>query len=275
MYSAIKADKSVMKLLNEAGVSDNVIKQNVSFIYDYLDAKVSIKECLKQGECIYENHYHDAELVIKDDFISTIPVVCPVYFKMQQLQSRFIFKDYPADSEKLDVGYLPVRRSFNAFRTEMLFLIEGKREMVYVSAPRNAGVLEEGVAFLMQVLRNDEKCTVGVLDFPKFIRDFPSDIYKNKDIINEYIDKLLTIDYLLIHGIGNEETNALIRETIVFPLIKGRADLRKPTIYLSELSIDELGRLYDPRRQDVRVKQIVSLISNTIDREVFITATKI
>ena len=275
MFAEIKNNQAVMKLLRDAHISDDVIKRNLSFIYDYLDAKRSVAICTKHQKCVNDNQYHDAILQIDGDMISTIPAVCPVYFATQQLMSRFIVKDYPPKSEDIKIGYLPVRRSFNAFRTEMVLFIEGKRGMIYISAPANIGVLEEATAFLMQALHNDTKCTVGVLDFPQFIRDFPSDIYKNKDLINEHIDKLMTIDYLLIHGLGNEETNSLIRETIVFPLIKGRADAKKQTAFLSELSIDELSRLYDARKSDIRVKQIISLITNSIEREVFISATAI
>lgn len=275
MFAEIKSDKALMKLLRDAHINDDVIRRNLSFIYDYLDAKRSVALCTLHGHCVNENQYHDALLVIDGEMISTVPAICPVYFQKQQLMSRFVVKDYPSKSEDIKIGYLPVRRAFNAFRTEMAFFIEGQRAMVYISAPANIGVLEEATAFLMQALHNDAKCTVGVLDFPKFIREFPSDIYKNKDVINEHIEKLLTIDYLLIHGLGNEETNTLIRETIVFPLFKGRADAKKRTAILSELSIDELSRLYDSRKLDMRVKQIITLIKNSIEREVFISATAI
>ncbi len=275
LLAEMNANKTFMHDLHALGITDDILNNNVSFVYDYFKAKESVAKCVAAGKCLDDNYYHDLTIEVRGDFITTTPTVCPVYLQNQTLMSRFLFKDYPAGSLDINIGYLPVRQAFNAFRTELTLLIEGMRDMVFVTAKRNLGLLAEASAYLMQALRNNNEVTVGVIDFPRIVRELSHDIFNNKLVIEQYIDKLASVDYLVIDGIGNEETNSAIRDTIIFPLIQTRATLKRPTVFLSELTLDELSRLYDRSKNDVRVKQIINLIHDHIKREIIVTATSV
>lgn len=271
----INADAGLMEELKSRNVSPLLIEANASFIYEYLEAKRSVALCQSVGKCLQENHYHALNLVVNGKFITTEIAVCPLYVKEQALLSRFVVKDVPFTALKQSFKDLVERSSFNAFRSEMLRLIKGERESVFVTSPHNIGVLEESAIFLMQALIDHESVHVGVLNLPRFVAEFSSDIYNNKSEIENRLNFLSTIDYLVIDELGNEETNNLIRDTILFPLINNRVKSNKKTVFLSELTLSELRMLYMPNSQSIRGQQIINLIKNSIKREITVSGTSL
>ncbi len=269
----IFADSRLMSELKSLNVSKLMIEDNASFIYDYLEAEHSVALCQAAGKCIQENHYHALNLIVSGKFITTEISVCPLFVKDQALLSRFVIKDLPLSALNLRFKDLVERTSFNAFRSEMLRLIKGERQSVFVTAPHNIGLVEESAIFLMQALIENENVVAGVVNLPRFIGEFASDIFNNKLALESRLSYLSEIDYLVIDELGNEESNNLIRETILFPLINNRIKANKKTVFLSELTLQQLTVLYMPNQQSIRGQQIINLIKNTIKREIVVSGT--
>lgn len=273
LIKEIYADKELMSELNNLNVSSRMIEDNASFVYEYLEAKKSVSACAKAGLCLQENHFHNLKLNVDGKFITTEIAACPLFAKEQALISRFVIRDFPSSALKLRFKDLVERKSFNAFRAEMFRLIKDERQSVFVTSPHNLGVLEESVIFIMQALMDNETVRAGVINLPRLVSEFATDIYDKKMEIDNRLNYLREIDYLVIDELGNEETNNLIRDVIIFPLINSRIKDNKKTVFLSELSLEELTRLYMPNRQNVRGQQIINLIKNSIKREISVEGT--
>ncbi|MGI6734768.1 MAG: hypothetical protein ACOX3C_01080 [Bacilli bacterium] len=275
MYDRIMQNKAFVNLLKEQGATPETITNNVGALNDYLDAYLSVEDCKKAGHCLNNDKYHALHLEINAPFVSLERQMCPVYFKSQEVLMRFVVKDFPENYIDLKIEDLPRRRGFAAYMRELMSLLRGDNFLVYASGLSGIGKLQTAVSFVMRMLEEDKDKRAGVVDFPAFIREYASDYYGNKAVIDSHIDQYVSLDILIINGFGNEENNKLIRESIVFPLISARIQQKKPTILLAEITIDELSNLYDFTNRDVRARQIINLIKANIVEEIYLQGTKL
>lgn len=275
MLAEVRASRVLTQELKRLKVDENTLLNNVGAFYDYMLALEEVSKCQAAGKCIHSNQYHSIRLEIDAPYVTTHAEVCPLFYQKQQLMSRFIVQDFEPQMLELDVSDLPKRRTFAGFYKQLLAFSNDEVSTVFASGARRLNKLEVAFPFLKRVATLNKEATVGVLNLPKFVREYAGDFYANKSIIDEHVEQFISVDYLIIDGFGNEETNKLIRDAIIFPLVSQRDNLGKKTIYLSEITIRDLHRLYDYTGQDVRSKQIIQTISEAISEELIVSGTEL
>ena len=80
------------------------------------------------------------------------------------------------------------------------------------------------------------------------------------------------VPLLVLDGFGNEAISEFNRDNIIFPLLSNRSDNNLITLIGSDLSLDEVGQLYDVGKNgNIRYKQLLSLIRSNSAGEFDIT----
>ncbi|MFA5660119.1 MAG: hypothetical protein WC968_01815 [Bacilli bacterium] len=275
MRKEIEACIPLQRELALLKVDELTISNSLGVLSDYVHTLKEVEACRQAGRCLHDNQYHNYTLQYHHPFISLVPTVCPVFFEKQTLMAKFAYKDFPLEMLEMNAENLPTRRSFAPFVRELIAMYRGSVKTIFAYGDHGIGKLETALPFLKKIVQEQKDVTVGVFHYPTFIRQYAGDYYANKATIDQYIDSLTAVDYLIINDFGNEETNKLVREAITFPLITGRIHQKKATIFLSEMSLSSISRLYDFSGKDVRSQQIISTITHAITEEIFLTGTKI
>lgn len=275
MLDEIKACEPLQRELTLLKADEQTVLNSLGALSDYVHALAEVDACRRAGHCLGENQFHHYSLKHNGSFITLQPAVCPVFFEKQTLMAKFLYKDFPLDLLKLNTEDLQRRRTFAPYVRELLAMYRGSVKTIFAYGDHGIGKLETAIPFLKKIIQEQKDVTVGVFHYPTFIRQYAGDYYTNKALIDQYLNDLTAVDYLVINDFGNEETNKLVREAITFPLVTGRIHQKKVTIFLSEMPLSSISRLYDVSGKDVRSQQIITAISHAITEEIYLSGTKI
>ncbi|HZJ89592.1 MAG TPA: hypothetical protein VFD05_02760 [Bacilli bacterium] len=271
-FQKFKSDALFMTHLKSLNLTPELIQKNKAPLIAYYDSFLSVKACEKAGECVNEHSYHHMSLTLHNEFINLKYELCPIYAISELRHSRFVYSDFPDNycvpkrvtRREAQRAYLVALREFN----------EDKINTLYVHGPFGVGKFTLAMTAINRFLKRDKNATVGVLDFRNFTSEYSTDYFENKIMAQNALLKAIAVDFLIVREFGNEESNKLIRDAFSFPLVTERIKAGKKTIFLSELSLNDLHSLYDVSRRDVRVKQIINMIEANA-AEVHVTGVKI
>ncbi|MDY0214221.1 MAG: hypothetical protein RBS24_01630 [Bacilli bacterium] len=269
----IEGHAELQTILKSLNISKDIIKENLGLLSDYLDSLEEVKACKEAGKCLKHGEYHAYKLQVDGSFLSLTPESCPVAFNAQKGMMRYQFRDFPDEYLSLRIKDNPARHGFSGFLRELIAFYKGESHLVYVDAPSNIGVLRYAVSFMNQILDEKNDVSGAVVDYQILIREHASDYYKQKEELDTLLSQLTNVDYLVIHNFGNEEINKLVRDAFTFPLITERIKQKKPTIILSELSLNDIRYLHDYTGKDVRINQIIQAIKRNIKEEFTLKGT--
>ena len=265
--AALKKHEELQLILKSLNIDEPMVDANLGLLADYADSLDEVKACREAGKCLHNGGYHAYKLIVDRQYLSLVPETCPVYYESQKAFLRYRFRDFPQEFMNYRIKDNPRRPGFAGFMRELAAFYKQKSNLIFASAPFDAGALRYAVSVFNQIVDEMPEVTAAVIDFPYFIREHAGDFYRQKEELDTLLNQLIEIDYLLIHNFGNEEINKLVRDAFTFPLIKERIRLKKPTIILSELSLNDIRYLHDYTGKDVRTRQIIEAIRNNIKEE--------
>ncbi|MFA5486321.1 MAG: hypothetical protein WCY90_03040 [Bacilli bacterium] len=267
LKATIKKHEELQLLLKSLNISAKIVEANLGLLADYADSLDEVKACREAGKCLHNGEYHAYKLIVDREYLTLVPETCPVYYESQKAFLRYRFRDFPQELINYRIKDNPRRPGFASFMRELMAFYKQKSNLIFATAPFDTGSLRYAVSVFNQIVEEMPEVTAAVIDFPYFIREHASDFYRQKEELDILLDQLINIDYLLIHNFGNEEINKLVRDAFTFPLIRERIRLKKPTIILSELSLEDIRYLHDYTGKDVRTRQIIDAIRSNIKEE--------
>lgn len=275
LLAKIENHEALQRILRALEVDAETVSENIGLLTDYLISLDEVEACKKAGKCLQNGAYHAYSISFDNNHLSIAPESCPVFFKAQKSQMRYIYRDFPDEYLALRVKDIPARAGFAGYLRELVSFYQGESALIFASAPSGIGALRYALSFFNQILEEKDEVTGGVVDYQAFIRENASDYYKQKEELDQHLAQLQKLDYLLIHNFGNEEINKLVRDAFTFPLLNERIKQKKPTIILSELTLNDIRYLHDYTGKDVRIRQIIEAIRKNIKEEFILTGTKL
>lgn len=273
-FSRLMSDQVFVAHLQALELTEQLILKNKAPLIAYYESYLSVQECKKAGSCINEEAYHNLSISLHNDYINLKHELCPVLALDELKQTRFIFNDIPSGYEKVSLKTITERKTQRTYLKAILSLMKNEINTIYVYGAFGTGKLTLALGAVNQIVDRDENLSVGVIDFRSFVTEYSNNYYDNKNLAQNALDKVLAVDLLVVREFGNEESNKLTRDVFSFPLVLERIKSGKKTIFISELSLDDLSQLYDPSNRDVRVKQIIQTLKANA-REVNVTGVNI
>lgn len=263
----LKKHTELQLVLKSLNLSEEIVDRNLALLADYADSLDEVKACREKGECLHNGAYHAFRLEVDGSFLALVPETCPVYYEKNKALLRYRFHDFPQVYLPYRIKDNPRRAGFAPFMRELVQFYKKEANLIYASAAHDSGLLRYGVSVINQILEEEENTTAAIIDYPSFMREHASDFYRQKEELDSLLEQLINVDYLLLNDFGNEELNKLVRDAFTFPLIKERIRLKKPTIILSELALDDLQNIHYFSGKDIRIRQIIDAIRSNIKEE--------
>ena len=208
-----------------------------------------------------------------DGEITTIMKTCPYgesYRRDQAVLSRFVYNnmsdDYAlTDLMSLDIikraESLPANTAMTLMKV-LSFAQEPSTKGLYVSGHSGSGktTIMCGLLNKLASLGND----VGICRFPQFLFDLKAGFNSGNGETD--MSALMTIPYLLLDGLGEENITSWSRDEVLSTIINYRDMNHLPTFITSIYSLKELKSLYTLRKKDhgesLKTAAIIEKIQN-------------
>lgn len=267
IINKIKKDPA-LNLVYEKGINDELIEKYYDKINDFLLDYHYCKNCPGINNCEKENPYIVTDLVLKNGYVDRKLSNCEKTLESFNNRNRFLIRDFP--EEWLNYSLRNIDKNG---RTKLL-----KR---YVDILQNGGwlyvcgAIKTGRSFVTSIIANDygskTNSKIFYLDFPTRINELNNNRFNQSSML----DKIKTIDVLVLDNFGDEYMSSYIRDTYIMPILKYRSTNNLLTIFVSDFTLDEIEQNYKDVVGIAKAKQTVSLIKNMCKEEINLGTTSI
>ena len=272
MKEALYACPSAVKFCRDQGMTDEVMDQNITKLYDFVRDINYCRKCPGIKQCKKDNAYLISKVVYSYGVVETNLIPCPEILKRVTFERQFLVKDFTdqwLDSVMGDVDKSKEKTA--ASQNYMKYLRNEDYRWLYLT-----GGIGSGKSFFAAVMSIDlakrglkGKCPICFINASKRFLEL-SDLNKQKsDEFKKKLELYSTVPVLIIDDFGHEFKNDFIRDAIVNEIITTRCNKKLFTIFTSNFSLDEIEVLYSTSNAGaIMAKQIVKTIKAMCGSEI-------
>lgn len=271
----VLSDKKLLFLLESRGITKDMIDGHLGNILDF---EATHLECDN-----FHEKYGDrpcgtqiVELQNIDGKIVRQLGQCPYQLELDRLRMRYLYSDFPHNWIKNRFNNIDMQKNRAPLASELLNIIKGERNWIYVYGKSGRGKAYMVVCALNELAQLEPNISLAFVDFPQLIAENMVDYFANRGRVDQVVNSLSAVDYLVLNNFGNEELSEIVRNAITMPLLSNRDAGGKTTIILSQLSLDELESLHKSgKNNQVRARQLVEMISDNIKSPINLIGARI
>lgn len=269
MYQDYLSCPAAMKYLRNLGLTDEIVRENIAKIYDFIRDMKYCSKCPGVDECKKENPLLCTRVTYEHGFLDRKIIPCKKFLERVEFQNQFIVRDF--DDELLDKSIKDIdkRESRDVALNKYMNYTKSKyNEWIYLSGTGNTGR-----SFLASIFALDSaKRKNGPIIYANCIKRIGEllDLYfKDKEEFKKQIELYSNVPFLVLDDFGNEVKNDIVRDAIIFPILSTRASKKLFTIITSDFSVDDVITLYSLNKAgEIRAKQIGRLIKTASGKEI-------
>ena len=271
MKEALYNCPSVVKFCRDQGMTDEIMEENITKIYDFVRDVNYCRKCPGLKKCKKENAYLNTKVTYNYGVVDTQLIPCKEILKRVSFERQFVVRDF--SDEWLDVIMSDIDKSqakTEASQVYMSYLRNEGNNWIYLT-----GGIGSGKSFFAAALSIDlakrglkGKCPICFINSSKRILEL-SELSKQKsDDFKKKLELYSTVPVLIIDDFGHEFKNDFIRDAIVNEIITTRCNKKLFTIFTSNFSLDEIEVLYSTSNAGaIMAKQIVKTIRAMCKKE--------
>ena len=271
MKEALYNCPSVVKFCHDQGMSDEIMEENITKIYDFVRDVNYCRKCPGLKKCKKENAYLNTKVTYSYGVVDTQLIPCKEILKRVSFERQFVVRDF--SDEWLDVIMSDIDKSqakAEASKVYMDYLRNEGNNWIYLT-----GGIGSGKSFFAAALSIDlakrglkGKCPICFINSSKRILEL-SELSKQKsDEFKKKLELYSTVPVLIIDDFGHEYKNDFTRDAIVNEIITTRCNKKLFTIFTSNFSLDEIEVLYSTSNAGaIMAKQIVKTIRAMCKKE--------
>lgn len=270
-------NKKLMSKLQLRGITADKIDGNLGKVLEFIESQNKRDQFyLEYPDGIFEETMIDIGLD-EEDRVVRFFTSCPKFIERNRLVAKFIYKDFPTSWLDLDAKANEVdpQKTRAKLILALKAMQKGSNKWIYTYGSAGRGKTFLTVRSFLSIEKTSKEATFAVIDYPSFVSDITNDYYKNKDKIDKIISSLASVDYLAIRNFGDEENNDIVRNAVTIPLLTSRNSKNKPTVIISEFSLEEIKKINSPFNNVIKGNQIVRIIRDNIEEEIIIEGAKI
>ena len=272
MKEALYACPAAVKFCKEQGMSEQVMEDNITKIYDFVRDVNYCRKCPGIKQCKKDNAYLNTKVTYSYGVVDTQLIPCKEILKRVSFERQFVVRDF--SDEWLDTIMADVNKSkekTEAMETYMKYLRNQDNTWLYLT-----GGIGSGKSFFAAALSIDlakralkGKSPVCFINSSKRILEL-SELSKQKsDDFKKKLELYSTVPVLVIDDFGHEFKNDFIRDAIVNEIITTRCNKKLFTIITSNFTLDEIEVLYSTSNAGaIMSKQIVRNIRAMCKKEI-------
>ena len=275
MEDAVFTNLKALKYLRQLGLTDELIKENISKVYDFAVDMQNCKDCPGLNKCNKEPKHLVSSVTFNKGIVDRVIVPCKKYLEYTNFKKRFVTFDAPEDwmNNTLvgDVSNIRSRKKM-AILSQYRDVLKGKSEKwIFIK-----GGIATGKSFYAATICVDA-AKIGAFDKICFINVpmrfkelFDLSLTKNPQF-DEDMDKYKNAGLLVFDDFGNEFKSDFVRDNILYPLLSYRVKNKLFTIITSNYSIEDCASMYQTNvASKPKIEQIKQMLKMMCDSEYLI-----
>ena len=272
MIEALYACPSVVKFCKEQGMTNEVMEENITKIYDFVRDVNYCRKCPGIKKCQKDNAYLNTKVTYSYGVVDTQLIPCKEILKRVTFERQFVVRDFT--DEWLEVVMSDINKSqpkAEASKVYMQYLRNEETNWLYLTGGIGSGKSFFAAALSIDLAKRGLKGKVPIcfINSSKRILEL-SELSKQKsDDFKKKLELYSTVPVLVIDDFGHEFKNDFIRDAIVNEIITTRCNKKLFTIFTSNFTLDEIEVLYSTSNAGaIMSKQIVKTIRAMCKKEI-------
>jgi len=272
MKEALYACPAAVKYCKEQGMSEQVMEDNITKIYDFVRDVNYCRKCPGIKKCKKDNAYLNTKVTYSYGVVDTQLIPCKEILKRVTFERQFLVRDFSDEWLDTVMGDIDKSRAkTEASKVYMDYLRNEDNSWLYLT-----GGIGSGKSFFAAALSIDlakrglkGKSPICFINSSKRILEL-SELSKQKsDDFKKKLELYSTVPVLVIDDFGHEFKNDFIRDAIVNEIITTRCNKKLFTIITSNFTLDEIEVLYSTSNAGaIMSKQIVKTIRMMCKKEI-------
>ncbi len=269
MYDLYLDTPVAIKYLKKIGVPDEIIKDNITKIYDFVVDCRYCSNCPGLGKCKKDNPHLIHEIIYKNNYLDVNLSPCKQYIKDINMKSSFIVSDFPHEWWGIDLKTI----NKNKKRTEAIlayasYLKKENNRWLYLTGATSTGRSYLACAIALDLAKRN-KGPIAFINAMKTFNELNSLSYKDNALFLDYIDKYSKVNILVIDDFGNELKTDVVRESIIFNILNKRSALKLFTIFTSDFEISDIVTMLDTNKSSgPKAKLIGRILKSNCQEEI-------
>ena len=273
MKEALYNCPGAVKFLKDQGMSDEVMDENITKIYDFVRDINYCRKCPGIKKCKKDNAYLNTKIIYSYGVVDTQLIPCKEILKRVSFERQFLVRDF--SDEWLDTVMSDIDKSqpkTEASQVYMQYLRNEGTNWLYLTGGIGSGKSYFAAALSIDLAKRGLKgkapiCFINsskrILELTELSKQKGSDEFKKK------LEQYSTVPVLVIDDFGHEYKNDFIRDAIINEIITTRCNKKLFTIITSNFSLDEIEVLYSTSNAGaIMAKQIVRTIRAMCKKEI-------
>lgn len=243
LVNSIKNDKDfVDEVIRPLKISHELF---MDYLFAFVDAQKEFHNCKNcQGFDKCPNAHKGMRAILTNDkkFVSTKYEMCQYYLDDKRIKNCFIYNEFPAQFS--DTFLKHMKLFSNGYRQLLKLALNKKikehdKTWIYVYGDKNTSKTEFLVAYANSYAKKQygKVAFLNVDETMNYVKDI---FYRQKELYNEFLEKLMNVDLLILDGF-NKETfiNNVLRDQFLLRVIKYRYENDLETCISARFDLNE------------------------------------
>ncbi len=273
MKEALYACPGALKYLRDLGMSDEVMEENITKIYDFVRDVIYCRKCPGIKKCKKDNAYLNTKITYNYGVVDTQLIPCKEILKRVSFERQFLVRDFPDEWLDLVMGDIDKSKpKSEAGNIYMSYLRNEDTSWIYLTGGIGSGKSYFAAALSIDLAKRGikGKSPICFINSSKRILELSElSKTKNSEEFKKKLEQYSTVPVLVIDDFGHEYKNDFTRDAIVNEIITTRCNKKLFTIFTSNFTLDDIEVLYSTSNAGaIMSKQIVKTIRMMCKKEI-------
>lgn len=263
VFSNLKA----LKYLKTLGMSDEVIKDNISKIYDFSVDMKNCKSCKGIKSCNKDPKYLVSSVTYKKGIVDRVIIPCRKYLEHTNFKTRLMVTDFPEDwleNSLKDVANMQSRPNLKIFKKYNDAANHASDGWIFMKGNIAGGKSFFAASLCVDAAKNNLFDSIAFVNVPDRFKELSDLAFTKNPKFADEIAKYQSADFLVLDDFGNEFKSDFVRDNILYPILANRVKNKKFTIITSNYDIDDCALMYQTTNASKpkieQIKQMLKLM---------------
>ena len=268
VFSNLKA----LKYLKTLGMSDEVIKDNISKIYDFSVDMKNCKNCKGIKSCNKDPKYLVSSVTYKNGIVDRVIIPCKKYLEHTNFKTRLMVTDFPEDwleNNLKDVANMQSKPNLKIFKKYNDAANHTSDGWIFMKGNIAGGKSFFAASLCVDAAKNNLFDSIAFVNVPDRFKELSDLAFTKNPKFADEIAKYQTADFLVLDDFGNEFKSDFVRDNILYPILASRVKNKKFTILTSNYDIDDCALMYQTTNASKpKIEQIKQMLKMMCKEEI-------
>ncbi len=268
MEAAVFDNLKALKYLRTLGLSDQMIKDNITKIYDFAVDMQNCKNCPGLNKCNKEPKHLVSSVTFNKGIVDRTIVPCKKYLEFTNFKKRFVTFDaseeWMNNTIYADVSNVRSKKKLTILK-EYTDVIKGNSsKWMFIKGGIATGKSFYAATLCVDAARAGTFEKICFIDVPSRFKELSDFAFTKNPQFDEDMEKYKTANMLVFDDFGNEFKSDFVRDNILYPILSYRVKNKLFTIITSNYSMDECASMYQTTNASKpkieQIKQMLKLM---------------